>query len=322
MKRTETTSRDLWSSVNQRFGRVLEYMLSGWRKQVVTVFFATLTVLVIAYVILSNWELFKSQQWVFHAPWLIWAISFLFLDMFLGAWAWHRLAAQMADSHSSRQNIRIWWYANLGRRVPGTVWYIAGRAALYDRIGVSKRTITMLSGLELALILVSGLVMTLLTLPFWALPAELFQGVNIVLIVLLVVPLCVMLVRPSVLLKIWGKLSRQSASRIIRLQDTLTWLALYLLVWLMGALVLFCVVNVFHPLPVTQLPPIVGMWSLASSLSLAGALTFTGLGIREVSLTFLLAILIPLPIALITSIVVRLLWLAAELITAMISLRL
>ncbi len=322
MKRTEASSRDLWSGISQRIGRYLDYALSGWRKGLITAFFAALTILIIAYAIVSNWELFKSQEWAFRPHWLFWAIVFLFLDMFLGAWVWHRLASQLASSHSARQNIKIWWYANLGRRVPGTVWYIAGRAALYDQIGISKLTITMLSGLELALIFVSGIVMTLITIPFWALPAEFVRGPNLALILLVTVPLTLVLIRPNVLVKIWRKLSGQSSIQVIRLRDTLTWLLLYLLVWLVGALVLFSVVNVFHTLPVTQLAAAIGMWSLASSLSLAGALTFTGLGIREVSLTFLLTILIPLPIALITSIAVRLLWLAAELVTAMFALRL
>lgn len=95
-----------------------------------------------------------------------------------------------------------------------------------------------------------------------------------------------------------------------------------MLVWVLGGVVMFSTINFFQPLPISYLLATIGMWALASSISLAGAITFTSIGVREVSLTLLLTQLMPLPVAIITIIVIRLLWLAGELITAVTSLKL
>jgi len=311
-----------WRTLKRWLRHTADFLFSGPRQRWVMGFFLLLTIAVIVSVIAGNWDLIRAYPWQIRPFWLLYAMIFLLLDMFLGAWVWHTLCARLADFDNLPQNIKIWWYANLAKRIPGAVWYIANRALLYEQAQVSKLTISLLSGLELALIFVSGVITTLLTLPFWALPPALTDNVSQAWLLLLTALLCVALMHPNLLTALWGRLNRRVPPRRLRWRDTLSWLLAYVLVWSVGGLVLFAVVNFLRPLPFSHLPAAIGMWALASTLSLAGALTFTSMGVREISLTLLLTQFMPFPVALIVTICTRVIWLIGEFITALISLKL
>lgn len=304
------------------FSRAAQYLFTGKRQRVVTAVFLLLTAVVIGSLIAGNWETLRDYDWQIRPLWLLYAVAFMLVDMFLGAVVWHSLCVRFIQHAHFRTNIKIWWYANLARRIPGTVWFIASRAIMYETVGVAKLPVSLLSGLELVLIFVSGIVTTLLTLSFWILPTEVTQSVDLIWFIPIVLILCVIMVHPRILGKIWQLFSRQGPTARLYWRDTTTWLLLYIVVWSIGGLALFCLINFFQPLPATALIATIGMWALAGTISLAGALTITGLGLREVSLTLMLTQIVPLPVALVIVIVSRVMWLLGELITAGISLKL
>lgn len=296
------------------------YLSSGWRGRTLTIFFLLISLAVVVMVIISNWSTISTYEWQLRPIWIGYGLFFLAIDLFLGALAWHLLVIRFTEHKSLRQNVKFWSYANLARRIPGTIWYISSRAVLYERQGVRKTTTFVLSGLEMALILVSGIAMFIIILPFWALPDDLINGMGNLWFLLILLPPCLLLVHPRFLDRLWRKISPHTTIQNLRWHDTIGWLFLYLVIWLIGAMTLFSAVNLVYPLPIQQLAPIIGMWALASTLSLAGALTFTSFGVREISLTILLAQLIPAPIALIVAIMVRIFWLAGEWVGGVLSL--
>lgn len=304
------------------FSQAAQYLFTGRRQRVVTAIFLLLTVVVIGSLIAGNWKLFRDYEWQIRPIWMLYAVMFVLIDMFLGAVVWHSLCARFLKYPHLRTNIKIWWYANLARRIPGTVWFIASRAILYEAVGVAKLPVSLLSGLEMALIFVSGIITTLLTLPFWILPSEVTQNINLIWFLPIIVILSVTMVHPRVLERIWRIFSRQGPTERLYWRDTTTWLLQYIVIWGFGGLALYCLINFFHPLPASGVIASIGMWALASTISLAGTLTITGLGLREVTLTLLLTPFVPLPVALVVVIVLRVMWLLGELITAAISLKL
>lgn len=296
------------------------YLFSGWRGRMVTLFFLLISLAVVVMVIFTNWTTISTYEWQVRPVWIGYGLFFLAIDLFLGALAWHLIVIRFTEHKSLRQNVKFWNFSNLARRIPGTIWYISSRAVLYEKHGVSKATTIVLSGLEMALILVSGIVIFIIILPFWAIPDDLVDGLGNLWFILILLPPCLLLVHPRVLDRLWRKLSPLTTIQKLHWRDTIGWLFLYLVIWAIGALTLFSAVNFVHPLPIQQLAPIIGMWALASTISLAGALTFTSFGVREISLTLLLAQLIPAPIALIVAIIVRIFWLAGEWVGGVLSL--
>lgn len=301
---------------------IADQLSSGRRSKVLSGALLLLSIAVIAQILISKWSLLTSYRWQIQPVWLLFATLFFIIDLLLASWAWHLLVARLGNYNNLRHNVKICWYANLARRVPSPVWYIASRAFLYEKVGVSKVTTSLLSTIELAFFLISGLVTTLLTLPFWVISDELANAISRSWFLFIIFPFSMLLVHPRVLEKVLQKLSRQVPAQRLRWQDTAIWLVLYVFIWIVGALVLFSVINLFHPLSLTRLVIVIGIWALAGSVSLVGALTISGIGLREVSLILLLTQLVPAPVNLVTAIAIRLLWLTGELLSSLISLKL
>jgi hypothetical protein len=303
-----------------RLDSAVSSLHSGWRGRLVTLFFVALSVIIIASVMVANWESFRTFDWRIRPSWIAYGTAALVLDLFLGAVGWHWLVARLTEQRRFRTNLKFWCYANLARRIPGPIWYIGSRAVLYETAGLPKATTSLLSALELVMILVSGIALFLLTLPFWVLPAAVRQQLHSSWFLLLIVPASLALVHPRVLNWLWARIGGRRPAQQLRWADTVGWLIFYLGVWLIGAFTLFSAVNLVHPLPLSHFPDVAGMWAAAGAVSLAGTLTLTGIGLRELSLTLLLASFVPAPVALVIAILLRVLWLLGELTGALLSL--
>lgn len=300
----------------------LSFSLSGWRGKILSGVFLLITLGIIATIIAGNWDLLQNYRWQFRPIWLAFTALFFIVDLLLAGLAWHLLTIRLARYRNFRRSMKITWYANLARRMPGPVWYIASRAVLYEKEGVSKRMTSLLSALEIAFLLVSGVITSLLTLPFWLLPQSLVTQLQRSWLLLPILGLSVIFVHPRVIEKVWRYASKEAPAQRLRWRDTIQWLALYIVIWIVGACVLFSIINFFQPLAVENIISVIGMWALSSSLSLAGAITITSIGLREVSLTLLLTQFVPMPVALLIVIAVRIVWLVGEISSAIVSLKL
>jgi hypothetical protein len=309
-------------TITERLRKSGHYLTTGWRRQLLSLFFILFTLILIARIIIGNWEMLANYTWDIQPEWLLYAIVAFFVDFFLVIWIWHLLVTRLANYNNLYQTVKIYLQANLSRRIPGMVWYIANRAVLYQDVGVSKTQISLLSGLELAFFMISGFVTTLLSVPFWSGLDEVLSPSAQLWASLFMVFLGIILVHPRILQKLWQKTSRSIPAQKLRWWDTAVWLALYIFTWIVGGLVLFSIINFFQPFPVSQLITVIGMWSLSGTISLAGFFTISFVGLREVTLTLLLTQILPLPVTLIISITIRLLWLTGELLTSILSLKL
>lgn len=302
--------------------RLSRALLSGWQGKLLTLFFLLLSAAVIAGVLIGNRETILTYHWQVRPVWLLFILGFFLVDLLAATWVWHLLVARLAGYRNFRRSAKICWWANLARRIPTPVWYIAGRALMYEQVGVSKLTVSLLSTLELIFFFMSGLATTLLTLPFWAVPAELQSELTQYWLLFLLLPLSALFVHPRLLERIWRRLRPDTPLQRLQWRDTLPWLGFYILTWVLGAGVLYSVMNLLTPVPLAAMPAVIGIWSLAGSISLAGALTISIIGVREISLTLLLTLLLPAPIALIVAILIRIVWLLGEMLSALLSLRL
>lgn len=304
------------------FGRVSRQMLSGWQGRLLSGFFLLLTLIVIARILSNNWDTIQTFHWQIRPIWLLYITIFFIIDLLVATWVWHLLVMRLANYNNFRRSAKICWWSNLARRIPTPIWYIAGRAVMYEKEGVSKITTSLLSTLELVFFFLSGLVATLLTLPFWAIPAQLTGDINQAWLLLILLPFSALFVHPRLLEAIWRRLRPDIPLQSLRWRDTITWLGYYILTWVLGAFVLFSIMNLLYPVPWRDIIVVVGVWSLAGSISLAGALTVSVIGVREISLTLLLTLLVPAPIALIVAVLIRVVWLLGEMLSALISFKL
>lgn len=311
-----------FEEITSRVKQLIRYLTSGWRRKALVVFFILLSLAVITQVVVANWELLVAYEWNIRPVWLAYALGFFLAAFLTSLWAWHVLVANLAGFDNFRRSSKIYLTSNLARRVPGSIWHITSRALLYGEAGVSKRSISVLSGLEMIFFLVSGVVTVLLAIPFWGLPSQIGGSVDPVWFLVVALPVGLALVHPKLLATLWQRISKEQLSRRLLWRDTVVWLAYYVMTWVLGAAVLFCVINFFEPIPTEQFLPVMGMWALAGTISVVGFLTISLIGLREISLVFLLAQLVPHPITLIIAIAIRLIWLTGELVTSLLALKL
>lgn len=289
-------------------------------RQLVTAVFLLLSILVIASLVHTNWHAFLNHNWQLQPIWLIPTFLFATASLFLSSFAWHLLISHLAGYTNLRYNIKTWHYANLAKRIPGSVWYVASRAVMNEKQGISKLTTSLVSGLEFLLSLLSAIALFLLSLPFWALPQEITTQISQYWYALFLFPLSLFLVHPTLLGKIWRKIDKNSLIRPLQWRHTITWFSLDLIIWLLSSLLLFSSINFLYPLEIGHFPAIVGIWTLSGAISLAGAVSLSPIGLREISLAILLAQIMPPPIAILMAILFRIIWLIAELVGSLLSL--
>lgn len=307
-----------WSIVR---GHIREAMGQGFRwlsrPKVRHVIMIGLTLMAMASLVIllrANWGTLASREWRVRPVPL--ALSFVAYSVALGMaiWAWGQIMNTLGTPVRWRQHIRIYCITNLARRLPGVLWHVVGRVALYDEKEASKTVISVGSGLELILTALSGLGVGIMAWPGSV--DQLFHPMWIV----GGLALGLLAVHPRVLHVLLTRLGVSvGASGELRYRQVLGWLLIYGLIWLMGGLVLFALIETIYPVSLEWLPRTVGAWSLSGMVAVVAAVLPVGLGFRELTLSLLLATFLPEGIALVTAILSRLLLTLYELIWALIT---
>lgn len=255
----------------------------------------------LAFLLVRNWNQLATYHW--RIEWVQAALAFAYYTGTLACvvLGWSLIMQRVTGIYGWTKHLKYYAFTNIFRRLPIPWFYVAGRAVLYEREGVAKSTSTTLSLLEWVLIILSGLVVYLCTLPFQTVPS--IWRSPWVLGGLLVV--AALLVQPRTLQAVQRLLGRGESRISFTVWDILAWLALYSLAWVGGGLVTYAAITSIYALPIDQLPAVIGAWTLSglvTTVLVAGAL---GLGVKEVTLTVLLTHLMPSPLAVVVALVTR-----------------
>jgi len=222
------------------------------------------------------------------------------VDLAIFVLGWASIMANLGGRLSLAHHARIFCLANAARRLPGTLWYVGGRAALYGRVGIPSRVVVVASAVEGALIWLSGVA---ISVPFLmvVLPDRrwVWLGVGGLLLV--------GLLNPRTLRWILQRVTRDGAASSISLLQIYGWLLLYLAVWAVGGLLLFAILAIFQVPTLNHLPAVIGTWTVAGTASMLTIFLPSGFGITEVTITALLGHLVPAGVAMLAALSARLL---------------
>jgi hypothetical protein len=230
------------------------------------------------------------------------------IDLVLAIIAWIVIIGMMSGYWRVLPHTGIYLLTNITRRLPGTFWYVVGRLVLYERVGIPRSTTVLASGMEFAATVVAGLVVALTAWPL------VLSTTNIAPYWFLL-PLCagIALLSPPPVRALMRRFAPEHAANI-RYRHLLTWVLLYVVVWIGGGVILFVLVNAVQPQPLSALPAIVGVWAAAG---VAAILLFSfvpfGLGVTEITLATLLSPFLSTTEALFVALVLRVLATLAEL---------
>lgn len=252
-------------------------------------------------------EEIATYRWQIVWPFIPIAFLIFSLDLLYVIWLWSRMMAQFGVTLPFRTHVAYYAQANLAKRLPGTLWYIAGRAQLYEQHGVPMRLTTICSGVEFLVAALSSAVVSVIFIIYsligFANRSETTLLRNATFIVMPV--LCIVLV---VLPWIIQRLMRRAglvASSSISVGSLAQLTLLYLGVWVLGGLLLFAIIRIYAPLDWATVPYLIGCWGASSLISSLVIFMPTSFGLKEISLGVLLALVAPASVAVITVIVVR-----------------
>jgi len=239
------------------------------------------------------------------------ASALYFLGLALG---WTLLLRRMGEPMPWVQGARIWFSSTFMRYVPGNVWHVVGRVVLGGAADASKTRVLVSATVEQVLTVLAAVIVFAFSLPFW--PGTVNQPEAAALptgtwwLLLALVPLGLVVLHPAVLgrmLNLALRLVRRPPLDLgLRYLDILLLLAWYTATTVFSGLSLCLVVAGLTPLPWAHWPLVAGVAAGAWAIGYLSFLTPTGLGVREGVMVALLALIVPLPVATVASLLARL----------------
>lgn len=264
--------------------------------------------LIIALIAWQNWDTVLSTVRNMRYHQLGWAFAAYMVSISAAVLGWHLIMRDLAEQKNLRLNLKIYLYTLSARRLPGTIWYIAGRAIWYQRLGVPKRVSSLASGVEVVLQITTGLMVGAPAL-FIHLGVSVFS----VLIFCLVELAGLSLLHPKILTWLFNRFGYQLEKESWQRRNILLWLGAAIAMWIGSGFSLYVVVTMLHPLDLSQAPLIISLWALTASISFITFFLPYNLGFTEFALSAMLSSVVPLPIALTAAIMLRIVLTAFDL---------
>ena len=234
-----------------------------------------------------NW---KTYGWTILV--VLWIYLFLLIIQFF---IWSRIISfhRKADI----QDVAIYSRTILMRSLPGGAWHWVGRISMYsDETQVPTRVVVVGNFLEWVLVILSGIGIFFMTLPSQALGfsmAALVFGASIVL----------------------GMTWRLAARNwIARVAEGGLWVALDGLAWLLNGVIFFLIVQAVAGRGQLSGVEALRAWSFTGSLGVLVSMFPSSLGVREISLVWLLQAKLSSSIVLLIALMLRLIYMLGDVI--------
>ncbi len=287
--------------------------------------FAFLVIIGVFYLLGKN--LYQNLGEISHYRWQIryefLILSFLCLVINLGvaSYAWKKILAFFHASLPFDQSFKIMSVSATGKYVPGKVWQYLGQIYLGRKAGLPK-SVTFFSMILLFLVYnLVGILVFLFSLFFWRsfspLLISVLSGVSIsVFMVALYPPIL------NRVLSILFRLFKREPLTIGARFDQILHILLILIVdWIIFGIGAYLLLNSFYSIDLSQTVILCGIFAISV---IAGILSFfvpAGLGVREGVQSYLLSFFIPVPMAILISLVMRVWITLGELACFLIALR-
>lgn len=270
------------------------------------------TVAVLGWLVWSQRDVIPTIDWQIRPQFFLLSMLAYTAALVMVALVWSSILAAFGSRVAPLKNILYFLITNVGKRLPGTIWYVAWRAQIYHQENYPVALTSLASSVELAVLIVSGVIVGL------GFMAQQLQKIEVGLWILgLIGAACVALLHPRILSAIIRKLSKAEVK--ISYSKILGWIAVYLVVWLLGGISLFCIGNGFVAVPISALLYVVESWAAVGVLSFMLLFLPTNLGFNEIGLSFLLTQVMAAPIAVVVALASRVLTTIYDIVIALVA---
>ena len=268
--------------------------------------------LFLAFTVYTNWKELRGYQWEFNYSYLLLAAFALLIAFFSNVLGWGLIVEHLGGPSDFAKNAEIYCIAAHGKRLPGSFWYVAGRAYLYEKEAVPAAIILQGSLWEITFQLLSGLIIYGMFLPLYR---EIRYASFNHYLLLITIPLLLLILSPSIFRMLLRHLSRgQREIKIsqVHWHNKALWLFIYLLGWLAGGGILYFLTGSVSSISLDFLPACWGFVALSGVVSTLAFFLPGGIGVREISLSLLLSSYVPLSVAIMLALLFRVWTLVGE----------
>jgi hypothetical protein len=297
--------------------KVLEISKRAWKskttQKLLSISSIVITISILGWLIYSQWDLLALQIDKARPQYLGFAFIVYIMILFLTISVW----AQIMNSLSHKTPYKIHFIAfcisALGKRLPGTLWYIAWRANIYQDEDHSSKQIIATSGIEMIVIVLAAAIVSII----FAMPMIKQYPYSIIGFVLILIATIILLI-PKINTAIFNKLNVDSTK--LNFKNVSLWTIQYIVVWLLNGLLLFFIGNILSEFSFSDLGYFIGSLALTGVLSRFFLFLPSNFGFSEVSMSLLLSGIMPSSLAVIIAIINRIIIIIFEIIWALISL--
>lgn len=253
--------------------------------------------------------LFYAYDW--GAKWEIILLSILISigGRIVAGLVWGDMMNRLGSNVTMLSHVQYYCLARLSRRIPGKIWFLASRGYLYKQDGDSFRLVAVASGIEFAITLLSGVLVTLLTVSYtilnFANPLYYIIGLTAI------VGVTAFCLHPQTIARLLTRVGLTDIPNLSYL-TLLKWLGSYMIIWVIGGLMLYLIANIVTEVPLGQVNHIIGGWCLISIFSLITIAVPTNLGINDIGLSLLLMPILSSSVAAVVAVLFYLLVLVYE----------
>lgn len=244
-----------------------------------------------------GWDEIVAYDWDLDYLDLIIAFSLMLAAAAFYAYLWKVILEKLGTPLSYRKSYRIFFLSQLGRYLPGKVWGILGLVYLSQKEGVPKVISGASVTLQLLLQVVSGVIVFVMTLPFWG-NAEAGTGLYGLLVLL---PVGLIFLHPALVnrglnlaLRITGQPEMELSWRYSYL---LGQLGLWGIFWLVNGVAHYFLIRSIYSSSLPPIPVLAGIFAIAWVAGFLSLVTPSGLGVMEGTLVFLLSFYFPVHVA-------------------------
>lgn len=285
---------------------------AGRRKTILLALFSFAAVAgILGILVYRQWDAFATFQWQLNWGAVLVSFGLLLVGLVLAAGMWSNMMRVLGSQLPAMLHIRYYVISHLARRLPGTVWYIAGRGYLYHQHGEPVRLVTIASGLEYVLLTLAG---ALVSLAIWAgilrnlsLTNYGALGITVILGALAVHPASI---------RWYLRRTGLADAPALAYHHILFWLAIGAVIWLLGGGMFYALAYAIAGVAPAYLMYVIGSWCLVGTLSVVVFFLPSNFGFTELGMSLLLSAIMPSSLAVVVAVLSRVFFIAFDLIAA------
>ncbi len=269
----------------------------------------------------QNFAEISQYRWSIKYELLILSFLCLVVNLSIASYAWKKILSFFRASPPFDQTFKIMFVSGMGKYIPGKVWQYLGQIYLGQKVGLPK-SVTFFSMVLLFIAYnLAGILLFLFSLFFW----QRFSPFLIFSLLFIFVLISLVIFYPPVLnkvLKILMQLFKKEALIVKAGFDHVVKILLILIVdWIIFGIGVYFLVNSFYSIDFNQTVILCGIFAISV---ISGILSFfvpAGLGVREGVQSYLLSLFIPVSMAILISLVMRVWIVLGELVCFLIALK-